>query len=176
MSMSRDDFLNLKGKNTKKTTVFERVKTTVDENGKTISEATERVNKTTTEPDFIKIYYETMLAFNEIRGIPISFVLSLSKFIEWTNEGKPMFVTLNKRVKEILQNDCDVKIAQLNRYISASVESGLIFRTEYRGVYEVNPFLIAKGKWESIQSLQCKFNFVNGKWIREIEEKTEAEE
>ena len=37
--------------------------------------------------------------------------------------------------------------------------------------------MIAKGKWESIQNLQCKFNFVNGKWIREIEEKpTEPEE
>lgn len=178
MVMSRDEFLNLKNKNAKKVTVFEKIKTEVDTaTGEIISETKEVVNKTSKEPDFIKIYYETMLAFNQIHGIPIAFVLSLSKFIEWTNEGKPMFITINKRIKQILQEDCGVKIAQIERYVRASVDSGLLFRTEYRGVYEVNPFMIAKGKWESIQNLQCKFNFVNGKWIREIEEKpTEPEE
>lgn len=170
--MSRDDFLKLKKTNTKKVTVFEKVKTAVDTStGEILSQSKEFVNKTSKEPDFIKIYYETMLAFNQIHGIPISFVLSLSKFIEWTNDGKPMFVTINKRVKQIMESNCGVKIAQIERYIKTSVENGLLLRTEFRGVYEVNPFMIAKGKWESIQNLQCKFNFSNGKWIREIEEK-----
>lgn len=172
MAMSRDEFVNLKNTNVKKVTVFEKVKTEVDTaTGEILSETKEVINKTSKEPDYIKIYYETMLAFNQIHGIPISFVLSLSKFIEWTNDGKPMYITINKRVKEILQEDCGVKLAQVNRYISTSVDSGLLFRTSYRGVYEVNPFMIAKGKWESIQDLQCKFNFVDGKWIREIGEK-----
>ena len=169
---SRDEFLKSKNTNVKKVTVYEKVKTEIDTTtGEVLSETKEVINKTSREPDFIKIYYETMLAFNQIHGIPISFVLSLSKFIEWTNEGKPMYITINKRIKEILQKDCGVKLAQVNRYISTSVESGLLFRTEYRAVYEVNPFMIAKGRWQSIQELQCKFNFVNGKWIREIEEK-----
>ena len=172
MNMSRDDFLKLKNTNTKKITVFEKVKTEVDSTtGEILSQSQEVINKTSKEPDFIKIYYETMLAFNQIHGIPISFVLSLSKFIEWTNEGKPMFITINKRIKQIMETDCGVKIAQIERYVKASVDNGLLFRTEFRGVYEVNPFMIAKGKWESIQNLQCKFNFVDGKWIREVEEK-----
>ena len=74
-----------------------------------------------------------------------------------------------------MQVDCEVKIAQISRYIATSVENGLLFRTAYRSVYEVNPFMIAKGKWDSIQELQCKFNFVNGKWIREIEEVEDKE-
>ena len=175
--MTRDRFLALKRENTKKIAVFEKVRTEVDkQTGKILSEKREVVNKTSKEPDFIKIYYETMLAFNQIHGIPIAFVLSLSQFIEWTNEGKPMYVTINKRIKKILQEDCGVKVAQIERYISHSVKNGLLFRTEYRGVYEVNPFMIAKGKWESIQELQCKFNFVNGKWVREIQEKAERAE
>ena len=173
--MTRDKFLTLKKEQTKKVTVYEKVKTAVDPlTGEILSEKKEIINKTAKEPDFIKIYYETMLAFNQIHGIPIAFVLSLSKFIEWTNEGKPMFVTINKRVKDILQEDCNVRLAQINRYISLSVDSGLLFRTDYRGVYEVNPFMIAKGKWERIQDLQCKFNFVNGQWIREIQEREEV--
>ncbi len=170
--MSRDDFVKLKPK---KVAVFEKVETAVDvTTGEVLFKKEEVVNKTSKEPDFIKIYYETMLAFNQIHGIPIAFVLSLSKFIEWTNEGKPMYITINKRIKEILQDDCGVKLAQINRYITMSVKSGLLFRTEYRGVYEVNPFMIAKGRWESIQELQCKFNFVGGKWVREIREKEET--
>ena len=176
MVISRDNFLKIKESNTKKVTVFEKTNTKVNtETGEIISETKEVVNKTSKEPDFIKIYYATMLAFNQMSGIPIEFVLSISQFIEWTNEGKPMYITINKRIKEILQNDCNVKIAQINRYISTSVDNGLLFRTKYRGVYEVNPFMIAKGKWESIQNLQCKFNFVDGKWIREIEEQIEEQ-
>lgn len=175
--MSRDQFIMLKRENTKKIAVYEKIQREIDvTTGEVLSEKKEVVNKTSKEPDFIKIYYETMLAFNQIHGIPIAFVLSLSKFIEWTNEGKPMHVTINKRIKEILQDDCGVKLAQINRYITASVKSGLLFRTEYRGVYELNPFMIAKGKWESIQELQCKFNYIHGKWVREIQEKNEADE
>lgn len=169
---NRDSFLKLR--NSKKITVFEKVTTAIDTStGEIMAQSKEVVNKTCREPDYIKVYYETMLAFNEIHGIPVAFVLSISKFIEWTNEGKPMFITLNKRVKDILQVDCGVKLAQINRYITISVKNGLLFRTKYRSVYELNPFMIAKGKWESIQDLQCKFNFTNGKWVREVEEKTE---
>ncbi len=169
---SRDEFVTLKNRNLKTVTVYEKVKTEVDTaTGEIISQSTESVKKLSKEPDFIKVYYETMLAFNQIHDVPTSFVLSLSKFLEWSNDGRPMCVTINKRVKDILQEDCGVKIAQISRYISTSVENGLLFRTKYRGVYEVNPFMIAKGKWDSIRDLQCKFNFVNGKWIREVEEK-----
>lgn len=167
---SRDKFLALKDKNTKTVAVYERKNTVIDiTTGEILSEKREELHKISKEPEFIKIYYETMLAFNHINNVPLSFVVSLSKFLEWTNEGKPMCVTLNKRVKEILQEDCGVKSAQISRYISVSVESGLLFRTKYRGVYEVNPFMIAKGKWESIRNLQCKFDFIEGKWVREMD-------
>jgi hypothetical protein len=174
-TLSRDKFLESKAR-TKNVTVYSNEKTVIDEQtGEILSSSKETVKKVSKEPDFIKLYYETMLAFNRIHDIPISFVLSLSKFLEWSNEGKPMCVTLNKRVKDIMQVDCEVKIAQISRYIATSVENGLLFRTAYRSVYEVNPFMIAKGKWDSIQELQCKFNFVNGKWIREIEEVEDKE-
>ena len=168
---SRDKFLKIKNQNIKKIALYEKSRTVIDATtGDIIAKTKEEFTKVSQEPDFIKVYYETMLAFNEIHGVPISFVLSISKFLEWTNEGSPMCVTINKRVKDILQEDCGVKSAQIARYIAISVKSGLFFRTKYRGVYEVNPFMIAKGKWDSIKALQCKFNFVDGKWTREIEQ------
>ena len=173
MSISHDDFLAIKERNTKKVTVYEKTNTDTNvETGQIMHEATEKVTKAKNrEPDFIKVYYETVLAFNEVNNIPISFVLSLSRFVEWTNEGKPMMITINKRVKDLLEEDCKVKSAQITRYIKMSVDAGLMIRTKYRGVYELNPFFIAKGRWDSIQKLQCKYDFISGRWVREIEEK-----
>ncbi|MGN0351178.1 MAG: replication/maintenance protein RepL [Roseburia sp.] len=125
--------------------------------------------KTSAEPEFIKVYYETMMAFNQIHDVPTSFVLSLSKFLEWTNDGKPQCATINKRVKEIMCEDCKVSLPQIDRYIKKAVDNGLLFRTGYRGVFEVNPFMIAKGKWDSIKRLRANFDFIGGKWERVTE-------
>ena len=137
--------------------------------GEVLAAKSKTVSKTSLEPDFIKVYYETMMAFNRIHDIPVSFLLSLSKFIEWSNEGSPLFVTLNKRAKEIASSDCKVDVRQIERYIKKSVDNGLLFRTEYRAGGGVNPFMIAKGKWESIKKLRSNFDYVGGKWVRTME-------
>lgn len=134
--------------------------------GEIVSETRKTVTKTSVEPDFIKVYYETMMAFNQIHDIPTSFVLSLSKFLEWTNDGKPQYATLNRRIKEIMRVDCNVSLPQIDRYIRKAVENGLLFRTPYRSVYEVNPFMIARGKWDSIKKLRSNYDFIEGKWER----------
>lgn len=163
---------NLQSKKNAK--IFEMLTREIDtKTGEIVHEKKETVNLVNKEPDFIKVYYETMLAFNQIHDIPTSFVLSMSKFIEWSNDGQPMCITLNRRNKEIMEKDCDCKSAQISRYIARSVENGLLFKTEYRGVYEVNPFMIAKGKWDSIRNLQCQFNYIEGKWVRELVEGAE---
>ena len=65
---------------------------------------------------------------------------------------------------------CDIKEAMYKRYIGRCKDAGLIFSTSYRGTYEVNPFFIAKGKWDSIKALRTQFDFINGTWTRHIEE------
>lgn len=148
--------------------------TTIDvTTGEILNYTQKIVAKTSPEPYFIKIYYETMMAFNQINNIPASFVLSLSKFLGWSNEGSPQTATLNKMAKEIMAKDCNVSLSQIDRYIKTSVKDGLLFRTKYRGVYEVNPFMIAKGKWESIRTLQANFEFIGGKWERTFEKENE---
>ena len=56
------------------------------------------------------------------------------------------------------------------RYLSRCRENGLLMpKKGYRGIYEVNPFFIAKGKWDHIKELRASFNFVSGKWERVTE-------
>lgn len=157
----------------KNTAFYTHEETIIDvQTGEILNYTQKTIVKTSPEPEFIKVYYETMMAYNQIQDIPISFVLSLSKFIEWSNQGKPQYVTLNKRVKKIICDDCKVSLPQIDRYIKKSVDNGLLFRTEYRGVFEVNPFMIAKGKWESIRQLRTHFDFICGKWERVVETDT----
>ena len=162
----------------KNTAFYTHEETIIDVVTGEVLECTQKtIAKTSAEPDFIKVYYETMMAFNQIHDVPTSFVLSLSKFLEWSNEGKPQCATINRRAKEMMCEDCKVSLPQIDRYIKKSVETGLLFRTEYRGVYEVNPFMIAKGKWDSIKKLRANYDFVGGKWERLITYKSsDAEE
>lgn len=155
------------GEKDKNTAFYTHEETTIDvKTGEILNYTQKTITKTSAEPEYIKVYYESMMAFNQIHDIPTSFVLSLSKFLEWSNDGKPQCATLNKRVKEIMSKDCNVDVRQIDRYIKKSVDNGLLFRTQYRGVYEVNPFMIAKGKWDSIKQLRTNFDFVKGKWER----------
>lgn len=156
---------------------YEHEEIIIDETtGEILSATKKTIAKTNPEPDYIKVYYETMMAFNQIHDIPVSFLLSLSKFIEWTNDGEPLIATLNKRNKTIIVEDCKVTLSQIDRYIKKSIDNGLLFRTEYRGVFEVNPFMIAKGKWDSIKRLRANFEFINGKWTRIIEREIKTNE
>lgn len=47
--------------------------------------------KTSTEPDFIKVYYKAMMAVNAISEIPLDFLLALSAQIGLSNGDKIMF-------------------------------------------------------------------------------------
>lgn len=167
------DAYQLLGKE-RNTAFYEHEETVIDQvTGEVLSSVKKTVAKTSAEPDYVKVYYETMMAFNQIHDVPVSFVLSLSKFLEWSNNGKPQCATINKRIKSIMCEDCNVSLPQIDRYIKKSVDNGLLFRTEYRGVFEVNPFMIAKGKWESIKQLRTQFDFIGGKWERITEFKNE---
>ena len=154
----------------KNTAFYVREEVLIDETtGEILSSTKKTIAKVSAEPDFIKVYYDTMLACNQIFDVPTSFVLSLSKFLEWTNDREPQCTIINKYIKETLSKDCGVDVRQIERYIKKSVDTGLLFRTKYRGVYEVNPFMIAKGKWDSIRALRTNFEFISGKWQRTIE-------
>lgn len=135
--------------------------------GEILTTTRKTVSKVSSEPDFIKLYYKTMLAFNDIDNIPLDFILSISGFMNYSNDGDPIIFTNNKLVKEIVCKNCGIKDSMYAKYVKRCVESGLLIPTKnYKGVYEVNPFFIAKGKWDSIKQLQTTYDFINGKWMK----------
>ena len=100
-------------------------------------------------------------------------MLALSAQIGFTNGDKIMFYN-NKTTRRAISEYCNIGDNMTAKYIKRAVEKGILFSTQDRGSYEVNPWLIAKGKWEHIRELQAAFQFVDKKWIRTITEEIET--
>lgn len=123
------------------------------------------------EPDYIKIYYRTVLAFGGITDIPVVFLMSLSNFITWTSDTEPMLFQNTKLVREHICQDCGIKQDMYRKYITRCTKNGLLVpKPGYRGVYEVNPFFIARGRWEDITKLRATFDFISGQWQKHVED------
>lgn len=171
---SEQDFLRDKNR-----VVYETSTDVIDvTSGEILRKEQERITKSSSEPDYIKVYYKAMMAVNDVDEIPLSFLLALSAQIGFTNGDKVLFYN-NKTTRRAISDYCQVGDNMTAKYIRRCVDKGVLFTTQDRGTYEVNPWLIARGKWEHIKELQASFKFVSGKWERILEldpEENEEEE
>lgn len=144
---------------------------TVDsQTGEMIDTTITKTSVTGSEPDYIKVYYRTVLAFGGITDIPVSFLMAISSFITWTNDAEPMYFKSDKITRDHICEVCNIHDQMYKRYISRCVKNGLLIpKNGYRGVYDVNPFFVARGRWESISQLRATFDFIGGKWQKHVE-------
>lgn len=162
--MNEENFLR-----SKTTTVYERDTTIIDKtSGEILAQERTTKKKVSAEPDYIKVYYKTMMAVNEISEIPLNFLLALSAQIGFANGDQILFYN-NKTTRRAIAEYCQIGDNMALKYIRRCTDKGILFPTQDRGTYEVNPWLIAKGKWDRIRELQANFRFVSGKWERTIE-------
>ena len=160
---SERDFLREKSR-----TIYESERTVIDEaTGEILRREIETSKKTSTEPDYIKVYYRTMMAVQGVEDIPLKFLLALSGEIGFSNGERVIFYN-NKITRQSIAKYCDVTDGMVSKYIKQAVDSGVLFSTECKGAYEVNPWMIAKGKWQHIRELQASFEFVDRKWRRKV--------
>lgn len=132
---------------------------------------------TSGEPDYIKVYYKAMMAINDIDEIPLGFLLALSSQLNYANARDDRIYFYNNRTtRRAIQSICEIGDNMVQKYLRRCREKGILFTTPDRGTYEVNPWLIAKGRWEHIKGLQAEFSFTDGVWKRTIREQTEGEE
>ena len=159
----------------KTTKVMERMHTAVDySTGEIISNDIQTFAKTSTEPDFIKLYYGVVLAFNGISNIPIDFILEISKYITFANEGEPMTFNSTKYTQDKIIANLNIKERMYRNYIKRCKDTGLLIPIKgYQSVFEVNPFFIARGKWSEIKKLQANFDFMDGTLVRIVESTAE---
>ena len=151
--------------------VYEENEIVIDEaSGQILTSSKKTIQRTSNEPEYVKLYYKTMLAFNGVSDIPLDFVIAMSNFISWSNNGSELMFKNDKITRESITRICQIKDSMYQKYITRCREKGLLFPLEgYRGCYAVNPFFIAKGGWDSIKKLQANFDFTSGQWQRRVE-------
>lgn len=79
---------------------------------------------------------------------------------------------MNKLTKQGVADKLGIGVDRVNKALKDIVNSDIFRKIEgVRGCYEVNPYIIAKGKWSDIKRLRASFDFTNGTIEPIIEEK-----
>lgn len=135
------------------------------ETGELMEQTVEKILKVSKEPNFIKLYLDCMLTFTGTKHIPSNFLMEICRYINYSNKNKKqMYLTLSKRERDEMAKELGISDSMVKRYIRNCIDSGILFKTDYRACFIVNPFLIAKGEWNNIKELRAEFNFTSGTW------------
>lgn len=159
-----------------KKNIFERTYTVIDEDGVIKEQTSESVKVAEKEPDYIKLYLDCICTFKGLSTALSPVLIGFCHFMTWADsEHQKQMVFTNSYVKEQVAQMTGLKIDRVNKALKAIVDAGIFVRVpKKRGVYEVNPFIIAKGSWADIKKLRANFDFVNGTITPEIETTEDA--
>lgn len=129
------------------------------------------------EPDYIKIYIGTQLCLNNLDPNLAPYIVAFGPYMTYANDSQYQHMvntnsivregvaaTLgvsDKRVEQIIKKLVDNGIF-IPMYKRVKVANGVYKEQKKRGMYFVNPWVVAKGKWSDIKALQQKIDFVKG--------------
>lgn len=116
-------------------------------------------------PNFIKVYLDCILTFNGGKYIPSYFLIELCKYVTYDNKkGNQMYVKIAKTERNEIASALGVTDITIKRHLRNCIDNGILFRTNRRARFRLNPFLIAKDEWHNINELKVEFNFTSGTW------------
>lgn len=122
------------------------------------------------EPDYIKIYTDCMLVFNNMDVALSPFIVAFGRHMTYANTDNPNFrctVRTDELVRKDVAEYCGVSDARVKQAIKALVDAEVFIPIEMngkrkRGIYFVNPWVVGKGEWKDIKQLRGQFEFVTG--------------
>lgn len=118
------------------------------------------------EPNFVKLYIDTMKAFNGAHDIPTDVLLAFTEYVDYANSDREQQqIYLPKPIKQKIAEKVGISFSMVDKYIKKMVDAGVLFKSNCRGFFIVNPWLIAKGDWKNISKLRAEFDFFDGTWV-----------
>ncbi|MDT7960139.1 replication/maintenance protein RepL [Clostridium perfringens] len=147
-------------------------RTIVNEDGQITHQEEEKVINWGTEPNYIKVYLDTILY---LKDLPKGLNSILYAFLKRMSYGNQLVV--NAALKRQIAKELGLSLSSINNAISKFVKGELLIR-EDTGLYKVNPHLFGKGDWKDIAKIRLEVVFdAKGKTIMsEIEKKETKEE
>lgn len=100
------------------------------------------------EPPHVKIYLEDIAKINDL---PPTASKVLNLLVQ--NMGYNNMVPMLKPFKEAICNSLDIKMNTLEKIVSLLKEKHIL-HVFSRGLYILDPYLFAKGRWEDIKNLR----------------------
>ena len=146
--------------------------TLVDSNG-SVTEQISTTKKTYSfpkEPNYIKLYFDHLNAFN---GIQVSMSPILYDFLKYSTYADPedenggMILICNKALKERVAKTCEVSLSRVDHAITEFVKKEYMTRLG-TGLYQFNPFLFGKGDWRDVYKIRATYDYTNGEVIADI--------
>jgi len=159
---------------------FSETTTVIDQEGNRIMETQNRTIRYDTEPNYVKIYLDTVLYISDLpkgyNSILMSFLTHMTYASTNNNYGGQIIYT-NKQLKEDIANRNNVSLARVNQSLSDFCK-GKLFERIGTATYRVNPHLFGKGDWSDIAKIRMEITFdASGKSVMsEIEKHNQEKE
>lgn len=162
-----------------KKSVYERVTQVIDlTTGELAREERETVKIQDKEPEYIKLYLDCICTFKGLNKALSPILVACCSYMTWADSSHDkQVIFMNSYTKEQISKDAGVSVDRVNQALRDIVKADIFRKIQgKRGVYEVNPYIIAKGKWADIKVLRANFDFTNGTVDPIIENKESEEE
>ena len=148
-----------------KKNIYENTTTTVDkETGEIINSTTESTSKAEREPDYIKVYLNTICAFKGLSQSISPVLLEFCKYMTWASD-RQQYIKVDGEMKEEIAEACKITVRRVEQCLKEIKKSQIFIQAlkkdgkPSRGKYIVNPYIIAKGEWTKVKVLRAEFNF-----------------
>lgn len=123
------------------------------------------------EPNYVKLYLDTLLTFKSLSKTLNPILMEFLKYMSYAsvydpNGGQVIFVNAEMKRRIAMQTGKTVK--RIEQAITEFVKAN-VFKRIATGTYQVNPSLFGKGDWKDIKSIRATFDFNTGEIITDID-------
>jgi hypothetical protein len=123
------------------------------ETGEIKNETKVTVFQVNREPDYVKLYLKDIALLNELPKGETGILFHLVTKMDYNG-----IVILISSTKKIIANELGISQNTVKAAVSHFVKKKIIIRVD-RGLYRLNPFLIAKGDWSNIQKIRLTIEY-----------------
>jgi len=147
---------------TKDKTIVTETNTTVK--GKTQTEISTRIFIAAQEPDYIKLYVDTLLTFKELPKQMNALLVELLNLMTFANKNCKhggQLIILSKIVKEGICERLGIADSTFKNNLTKFTKSGIL-KSIGQSTFQANPNMFGRGTWSDIKSIRATFDFNTG--------------
>ena len=129
------------------------------ETGEVIEHTETRYKQISIEPNYVKVYVDATIALlgRSKTSKEADVLLILAKNMTYMSENIPNKVYVDKTLKDYIIEQTGIKEGTLKNMLTDFVKRDIIRRIG-KGVYQLNPFMFAKGNWSAIRRIQMDWS------------------